>query len=224
MSPRGHQDRGDGVPQPVKGHLRVASFGAQRGEPVAKAGGGQPGRVIGRSGEQPWPEPAAKFAALPPLRDGISPQVRSCRAEGEPADPAGFGRSDDLVRSAAGDGQHIPVQVADLQGGQFAAAGTGIGGQAGQQLYLLGAVQPCRGRPGRACLGDLPPGEAEDGADLLDGGVEPHTGMGRAAHAVEWVPVQNPFDGRPPQCRAQHPDPCPYRRVGLASLPPLPAR
>ena len=62
-------------------------------------------------------------------------------AEGEPADPAGLGGSDHFVGGAPGDGQHVTVQVGEVQGRELAAAGAGISGQPGEQQRLLGPMQ-----------------------------------------------------------------------------------
>ena len=105
-------------------------------------GGGEPGGVIDAAENSHGP-----IAGRPPRRcrhgqDGVPPQGGGGGAEGEPADPAGLGRSDDLVGGAPGDGQHVTVQVGELQGRELAAPGAGVGGQPGQQQQLLGPVQP----------------------------------------------------------------------------------
>ena len=92
-------------------------------------------------GPNRWPS-LALAGALPPLVDGVPPQGGGGGAEGEPADPAGLGRSDHLVGRGPGDGQHITVQVGELQGGELAPPGAGVRGQSGEQQNLFSAVQP----------------------------------------------------------------------------------
>lgn len=105
------------------------------------------------------------------------------------ADPAGLGGADDLTRGAAGDGEDVPVQVIDLQGGQLAAPGTGVGGEPGQEQDLLGTVQP---PPSDTCaiyagLGDphLALGVLQEGSHGRHRCVQAHSGLGWAAHPVQ---------------------------------------
>ena len=140
--PLGNQNCGHRVSEPVQGDVGVAGVGAQFGESVRETGRREPGGVIGAAGKQPRPESLALAAALPPLKDGVPPQGGGGRADGEPADPAGLGGTDDLVGRAPGDGQHVTVQVGELQGGELAPPGAGVRGQSGEQQNLFSAVQP----------------------------------------------------------------------------------
>ena len=90
---------------------------------MREAGVGQSGGVVDAAGEQPRSESLALAGALPPQFDGVPPQGGGGGAEGEPADPAGLGRADHFVGGAPGDGQHITVEVGELQGHQLAVAG-----------------------------------------------------------------------------------------------------
>ena len=151
--------------------------------------------------------------ALLPPPGGVPPQGGGGGAQGEAAGAPGLGRSDDLGGGAAGDGQHVTVQIGEPQGGELTAASTGVGRQPDQQQHLFGPAQPgatmgCaatpvsgRGRPNRRVL--------EDGADRLDRGVLPNGGLGRAAHPLQRVLVQDSFGVRPAQRRAKHPHPAP---------------
>src|SRR6478609_1094098 len=122
------------VAEPVLG-LQQVSLGDQRGsDGVSQSVQGD------LRGEQPRSKRTSSGSSAPD-NDAVAPQRRGGVAQGDPADPSSLGRADRLAGSAAADGQHIAVQIVDLQPGQFAAAGAAVGGQPAQQQDLLGLMQ-----------------------------------------------------------------------------------
>ena len=104
----GHQYRGHGMAEPVKGHVRMAGVGTGLGKPVREAGRRQAGGVIGAAGEQPRPESRACGSGQTwsdrPARSTWPERWSECRRPGHPtagprARPAGH-RSPRPIESA----------------------------------------------------------------------------------------------------------------------------
>lgn len=137
----GDQDGRDGVAKAVQAHVVEAVAADERGEPVAQGAAEQSLLMFGSGGEHPRSELLAICQTLLPSVKAVVPQRDGVRAEGDAAAAAGLGGGDDLGGHAALDVQDAAVQVACLQCVELAAAGTGVSGQAQQQLDLLGGVQ-----------------------------------------------------------------------------------
>jgi hypothetical protein len=63
-------------------------------------------------------------------------------------------RSDDAVLGGAADREYAALQISCLEGGEFAAAGTSVGGEPGQQGVLLGPEQVEHALPGAWLFGE----------------------------------------------------------------------
>jgi hypothetical protein len=179
-------------------------------------------RVVwsGRGENSHGPNPADPARATPGLHGG-APQPGGGAAEGQPADAAGLGRSDDLVGGGPADRQDVAVEVAHLQRGEFAAAGAGVGRQPGKQQDLFGLVQARRGRRTPYRRGrHIAFGPDQDGADRLHRRVQPDPGLRRAAHPVQRVAVQDSLGVGPAERRAEAAQPARHRGLRPTRLPP----
>lgn len=105
----------------------------------------------------------------------------------------------------------MAVEVVGSKGGEFAAAGAGVGDQSAEQLELLGAVPPngiavAAHQAGVQLVG-LPLGEGQEVADLVDGDdVLAAVALGWAMDAVERMAVQDPHRVGPADRGAQDPE------------------
>jgi hypothetical protein len=73
-----------------------------------------------------------------PQRCGRDPEC-------ETVDAPGLGRADLVHRRAPGDGEHLSVEVVELERGELAASGTGIRSESDCEQVLLGGVHPLLG-------------------------------------------------------------------------------
>ena len=143
----GDQVGGDVVAKPVQGGLGDTGGITNLVEPVPQRFGAEATLVAWVGREQPRPYRVAG-PRVPGLGEGV-PQLGGGGAEGEYAPVAGLWCGQHPGGDGPVDAQHPPVQVLDLEGGELAAAGSGVRGQPDQEQVLFGSVQPSLPAAGR---------------------------------------------------------------------------
>lgn len=158
--------------------------------------------MVGRRGEDPRSQPNAIGKTAGPAFGTRLPQLDRLTPEGEPPCPTRLGRPKYIGRDAALDTEHTLLEIVETQCHQLAAPSARVRSQTHEEANLLGLV-PTLGVP-RIRGNDERLGRFEQPNDLFGAEMEPRTRTWRSAHAAERVDVDNAFDVRPSESRAQH--------------------
>ena len=140
--PAGDEERGDVVAEMVQSRARYPGVVAQAREAVPERPGGEPLVVRTVGGEEPLPERSGRFALCPVRGEGV-PEAGGGGAEGEREGPPRLRGRDRAGRFRSLDVQDAAVEVRELERGELAAAGAGVGGEAGEEQVLFAAACAC---------------------------------------------------------------------------------